>query len=257
MGNRKIKEDSEHYRVYRLLDEDNNILYIGKSRQMKQRIANHLRGKSNIPKECREKIKKVEFLEFINECDMNIFEIYAISYFNPPYNIEHNRSPVGLIKIKIPTKWNELDIETFEEIVRMEPYFEQNNNAGFKFNKDIMLNEELSQYLCDHYNKTLNNNDKEKLLSLCKMDKWDTKQVNEYIAYNDSKARIVEEDNYDKLIQLKKGQNGYGSFSNYMGRYMCYKFIIRGKRKIVYGIDKQEIVNKVSNILLMNNIIIP
>ena len=119
-----------------------------------------------------------------------------------------------------------------------------------------MLDEELSKYLCDHYNKILDNSDKEKLLSLCKMDEWDTKQVNEYIAYNNSRARIIKEDNCDKLIQLKKGQNGYGSFSNYMERYICYRFTIRGKRKIVYGVNKQEIINKVSDVLLMNNILI-
>lgn len=162
MGNRVLQDDGKHYCVYRLLDENNKVLYIGKSEQLKIRIVNHIRGKSNIPDECCKKIKRVEFLEFETEADMDLFEIYAISYYQPPYNKE-GVSKLGLIRIEIPKVWNELLIDSFYKIIKTDvikssqeevDYTEVELDMGdFHFDKHIFTNEQLAIFLTDHFDK--------------------------------------------------------------------------------------------------------
>lgn len=258
MHDRVIKEDGEHYRVYRLLDENNNILYIGKSKQMKQRVVNHLRGKSNIPKECCERIKRIEYLNFVTECDMNIFEIYAISYYKPPYNKEC-KSDVGIIKIDIPKVWNYLDFDTFKENnVYTKTYKNINEEIKkIKFNKEILLNTDLSTFLKQHYNHQLSSNELNKLLEICNMKEFNIDDMNNYICYNDPKAILVNNDGVITLKRLNKNRNGFGSISKVRIKnndYYMFRYKFKKKRKDIYGKTKTELIDKIDNLIKSNNI---
>ena len=179
-------EDKNHYRVYRFLDKDNHILYIGKSKRFKSRMLDHLRGNSNVGKECISKIKRIEFLDFSNECDMDIFEIYAINYFQPLYN-KSNKSRVGIgdIKIYMPQKWNELNLDTFKDTMYQEEIIPK---EFMNFNKEIFLNQELSDFLEIHFNKKLTKQDKNDLLNLCNKNEFSIDDLNNYIVYNNPQA---------------------------------------------------------------------
>ena len=66
------------YYVYRFVDKENNIFYVGKSKQaLEQRFRGHL----HLPKECYELVYKIEYVECITESDMSIKEIYYINKY--------------------------------------------------------------------------------------------------------------------------------------------------------------------------------
>lgn len=250
-----IKENRERYCVYRLLNND-NILYIGKSKQFKERIFNHLRGKSNIPQECVDQINRIQFLEFAYEGDMNIFEIYAISYFKPKYN-KDSIGAISLLNLKMPKVWNELDINTFREtintdIISGKTQYEKLPEEIF-FNKEIFLNKELTNFLESHFNKELSELDLKKLANLCKIEDVDIERINNYIVYNNSKAEIKYCNNKYKLIKNKKGKRGYGSWCKRTIRGITYEgfavVVSSNKKKCFYGHTKEEVIKKIEQFI--------
>lgn len=246
----EANKEKGRYCVYKLLDENKEVLYVGKSKRFKHRIYDHLRGNSHIGKKCKDLIKYVEYLEFPNECDMNIFEICAISYYQPPYNIE-NKSKINLIQINMPKKWNKLDVNSFDEVQYEDGFINPHSNEIPHFNKELFLNEKLSQFLDEHYFKILTNDDILELQTICNISDFNISEINNYIAYNNSKAELTEESNKDiKLIRRKKGKDGYGTLGETQignNLYMCYRVLINGKRLNFYGKTREELANKICN----------
>lgn len=264
MRERIIKEDEIHFCVYKLLDSKNNVLYVGKSKQLKTRIFNHTRGKSNIEKECSKKICRVEFLEFENECDMDLFEIYSIYYYNPPYNKE-NTSKIGIIEIEMPKQWNELNINTFEKNIKTPmirgtyDMLSANTISGVKFNKNIFTNVELSTFLDAYTNKNLNDDDIRQLLKISNIQFFDIDKVNEYIHYNNPKLSIEKNKNGFKLVKNKNGCMGFGSLGEKMingNEYITYRLTYNGTRHMFYGKTREEIAEKVWEYLMKKRPII-
>lgn len=264
MHDRVIKENIIHYCVYRLLDYKDSVLYIGKSMQMKQRIANHLRGKSNIPEECCKQIKRVEFLEFETEVDMDLFEIYAISYFQPPYNKECT-SKIGLIEIDMPKIWNELLLDSFYKVIKTETIkgkkqkLEYDNSEidmkGICFDKDIFINEDLALFIESHFNQQLSDDDIIYLKTLCNIDLFNLDEINDFICYNNSKAEIVQDKDKYILRKNKKGKHSYGTLSNKKIKnreYLCFRFWINNTSKSFYGINRRELADKVIKYFIKN-----
>ena len=68
--------------IYKFLDKDNNVLYIGNTKDILSRILNH----KNLPEECYDNVECIEFARVKNEMEMDIYEIYYINKFNPQYN---------------------------------------------------------------------------------------------------------------------------------------------------------------------------
>lgn len=67
------------YYVYRFLDESENIIYVGKS---KQNLEQRFRGHGHLPKQCYDLVHKIEFIECPTESDMSIKEIYYINKYH-------------------------------------------------------------------------------------------------------------------------------------------------------------------------------
>lgn len=61
------------YCVYRFKDKEDNILYVGRTRNLDQRFKQH--------EHLTENVEKIEYIECINETDMIIKEIYYINLF--------------------------------------------------------------------------------------------------------------------------------------------------------------------------------
>ena len=78
--------------VYRFLDKDNNIIYIGKAKNLK----NRLNGHNHLPKECYEERKKTEYVSFKNENDMDFAERYFICKESPKYNEVLSNKPISI-----------------------------------------------------------------------------------------------------------------------------------------------------------------
>lgn len=66
------------YYVYRFLDRNGNIIYVGKSKQV---LEQRFRGHSHLPDDCYEMTYEIEYIECATESDMSIKEIYYINKF--------------------------------------------------------------------------------------------------------------------------------------------------------------------------------
>lgn len=68
--------------VYRFLNKDNEIIYIGKTKDLDNRIKTH----EHLPKECYLERYKIEYCTFETEDDMDFAERYFVPKYNPKYN---------------------------------------------------------------------------------------------------------------------------------------------------------------------------
>ena len=72
--------------IYRFLDINNNIIYVGKTSQtLDKRIAQHF-TKGHLPKECYRNIARIEYQKYKTESDALVMETYYITKYNPLYN---------------------------------------------------------------------------------------------------------------------------------------------------------------------------
>lgn len=78
--------------VYRFLDKDGNLLYIGKAKNLEERIRNH----NHLPRECYNKRKTIEYVEFPTAEDMNIVERVLIAMLKPPYNTDLKQNDITI-----------------------------------------------------------------------------------------------------------------------------------------------------------------
>lgn len=76
--------------VYRFIDENNRILYIGKTVNMDTRMKQHFSSKSHLKKQGKgdlyDKIQRIEYLSCKTEYDALVKELYYINYYKPKYN---------------------------------------------------------------------------------------------------------------------------------------------------------------------------
>jgi len=69
--------------IYRFLNKDNEIIYIGKAGNLISRMNNH----NHLPKECYDETVYIEYTEFETEDEMDLAERYYIPKYKPKYNI--------------------------------------------------------------------------------------------------------------------------------------------------------------------------
>ena len=96
--------------VYRFLDKNNDILYIGKteSTSLDFRMKSHI----HLPDECYLNVSKIEYVEFENRNLMIICERYLIPTIKPKYNKEFISEdlPFSISEFN-NLRWNEYDKE--------------------------------------------------------------------------------------------------------------------------------------------------
>lgn len=69
--------------IYRFLDRNENIIYIGKAKNLEKRLKRH----RHLSEECYIECKYVEYTCFENEDEMELAELYYIKKLKPKYNI--------------------------------------------------------------------------------------------------------------------------------------------------------------------------
>lgn len=74
--------------IYKLLDKNENLLYIGKTKDINIRTRQHILGARKI--EWKSNIEKIMYADCHNETDMNIYEVYYINKLSPMYNRSEN-----------------------------------------------------------------------------------------------------------------------------------------------------------------------
>lgn len=69
--------------VYVMYDKVGNVLYVGKTRDMKIRMSQHF-GKE--AEEWKSEVRNIKYMNCFTEIDMSIYEIYLINVLKPKYN---------------------------------------------------------------------------------------------------------------------------------------------------------------------------
>lgn len=77
---------SEHYYVYRFKNSDDEIIYVGRTTNLHNRMKQHFGNNSHLPKQCYDETYKVEYVTLTSEVLMVMAEIYFINSFSPKYN---------------------------------------------------------------------------------------------------------------------------------------------------------------------------
>ena len=72
--------DYKGYIVYRYLNLNGEVIYVGKTDNLKRRFNEH--KSEDMYKECY----KVEYIELDNPADIEIYETYYINKYKPKYN---------------------------------------------------------------------------------------------------------------------------------------------------------------------------
>lgn len=80
--------------IYFIYGEERNLLYIGKSSNISNRIKQHMNGYSEIDYSVKDMYKYVEYTKLKCPVDREIYETYYINKLSPPLN----RSKVYLYK---------------------------------------------------------------------------------------------------------------------------------------------------------------
>lgn len=90
--------------IYRFKDEDENIIYVGKAKNLKNRLENH----KHLPKECYSEQAYIEYTCFDNEYEMDFAERYYIQKLNPKYNTVLANKPISFSSKELDEKRFEL-----------------------------------------------------------------------------------------------------------------------------------------------------
>ncbi len=85
------------YYVYKFLDEENNVVYVGKTRRaIKQRLTEHFR-RGFLPKEELDKVKKIEYVLLKESVEADVLEVYMIKKIKPKLNKTFNNDRGNVI----------------------------------------------------------------------------------------------------------------------------------------------------------------
>ena len=108
------------YTVYKHLDNEENIIYIGKSKSLLHRQRQHVKNA-----EWFDDIDSIEYCVLDSKIEMDIIELYLINTINPKYNKkDKRRDTVENVNIN-ELNWLEFDmneIHTVEKIINHKKY---------------------------------------------------------------------------------------------------------------------------------------
>lgn len=82
----KKKRNVNDYFVYKFVDNNNQIIYIGKTIRLQARMVEHFITDSHLTDECYDNVKYVFYCSFKTNAEMDIYEIYLIDKYRPQYN---------------------------------------------------------------------------------------------------------------------------------------------------------------------------
>jgi hypothetical protein len=158
----KIKEtrlnaNYDHYYIYRFLNKDNEILYIGKTTNIDNRINAHLTASvsmSNQEKfELYENVYNIEYCEVESDYHMNIYEIHYICKYKTKYNIEFKSKNNNLFELP-ELNWQVYILKSYIDDCHL--YYFCHFKLTYKDLKQKLLEDEkfydefLSEYLEDN-----------------------------------------------------------------------------------------------------------
>lgn len=159
--------------VYKFLDKDHKTIYVGKAKDLINRLKNH----NHLPKECYEETFFIEYSECVTEDDSLFLERYLISKLKPKYNTIHIKSNITTVLLEFENKfWIELDknilnktkkeIQEIQRKIKKETIKQQKSIGRFEYTTDRKIND-----LIKNYDITESNNKKARELFYEKQEK--------------------------------------------------------------------------------------
>lgn len=85
------------YAVYRFLDRDRNIIYIGMTNNARRRIyQQHFKDRGHLPQECYNSTARVDIVKLNNNLECKTLEEYLIDKYRPKFNKrDKTKNPFG------------------------------------------------------------------------------------------------------------------------------------------------------------------
>lgn len=77
---------NEKYYVYRFINKDGDIIYVGRTVNLHNRMNQHFGGKGHLCKEAYSEVDKIEFTVLDSELSMVMCELYFINKYKAKYN---------------------------------------------------------------------------------------------------------------------------------------------------------------------------
>lgn len=98
--------------VYRFLNKENKIIYIGKAKNLKSRLSGH----NHLSNKCYDETETIEYVSFNNENDMDLAERYFICKENPKYNTVLSDKPIDINMINLDIlNWKIFSVEKIDK----------------------------------------------------------------------------------------------------------------------------------------------
>ena len=121
--------------VYKFLNKDDEIIYIGKATNLRARLNSH----NHLDAECYKERERIEFVQFDTTDDMDLAERYYISKYKPKYNQDHRDKDVKLSLLELDCKlWTEFNRQILDVNISYE-------NKTLKFEMEEYRNK-LNEY---------------------------------------------------------------------------------------------------------------
>lgn len=97
--------------LYRFINKDNEVIYVGKSGNIDERLLYHFGSRGHLPKMCYDETVKIEILKLKTKTEMNIKELYYISKFNAKYNSANKDECVFFKELEENDIWENYDLK--------------------------------------------------------------------------------------------------------------------------------------------------
>lgn len=98
---KKKRNDSDYF-VYKFVDDNNQIIYIGKTIRLPARMVQHFKTDSHLTDECYDNVKDVFYCSLKTKAEMDIYEIYLIDKYRPQYNKQSVNEQEEICSIVLP-----------------------------------------------------------------------------------------------------------------------------------------------------------
>jgi len=146
-------KDYNRFYIYRFLDKDNNIIYVGKTVDIHSRIYSHIKKARSLDTTENEFLKytntyKIEYSEVESDYHMNIYEIHYICKYNPPFNESYKSNNMNLFDLP-ELNWKLYVLDSYKENCRL--HFVLKYGKEKDFYSELKINKEFYNDLIDYY----------------------------------------------------------------------------------------------------------
>lgn len=135
--------------VYKFINNENQVIYIGKALNLENRINNNGHIKKHLPNECYDEISIIEYVDFKTKNDMDFAERYYIQKYNPKYNCVNSDKPITIEVVELDKKnWSIYSIHEEEILRQLEDFKSRNMIKDIGYPKiEIKIDFKLLEYI--------------------------------------------------------------------------------------------------------------